>query len=85
MMAEMKIKRTLFLKRTYLELMEMFEMYGATYSTASVKYMKLIVKRMQYEIHLAEMEKIRKEVENGKLTPKEAVKKKAASRKRYRG
>ena len=85
MMAEMKIKRTLFLKRTYLELMEMFEMYGATYSTASVKYMKLIVKRMQYEIHLADMEKIRKEVENGKLTPKEAVKKKAASRKRYRG
>ena len=81
----MKTKRTLFLKRTYLELMEMFEMYGATYSTASVKYMKLIVKRMQYEIHLAEMEKIRKEVENGKLTPKEAVKKKAASRKRYRG
>ena len=47
--------------------------------------MKLIVKRMQYEIHLAEMEIIRKEVENGKLTPKEAVKKKAASRKRYRG
>ena len=85
MKTEMKIKRTLFLKRTYLELMEMFEMYGATYSTASVKYMKLIVKRMQYEIHLAEMEKIRKEVENGKLTPKEAVKKKAASRKRYRG
>ena len=85
MITEMKIKRTLFLKRTYLELMEMFEMYGATYSTASVKYMKLIVKRMQYEIHLAEMEKIRKEVENGKLTPKEAVKKKAASRKRYRG
>ena len=85
MKTEMKIKRTLFLKRTYLELIEMFEMYGATYSTASVKYMKLIVKRMQYEIHLAEMEKIRKEVENGKLTPKEAVKKKAASRKRYRG
>ena len=85
MKTEMKIKRTLFLKRTYLELMEMFEMYGATYSTASVKYMKLIVKRMQYEIHLAEMEIIRKEVENGKLTPKEAVKKKAASRKRYRG
>ena len=85
MMAEMKTKRTLFLKRTYLELIEMFEMYGATYSTASVKYMKLIVKRMQYEIHLADMEKIRKEVENGKLTLKEAVKKKAASRKRYRG
>ena len=81
----MKSKRTLFLKRTYQELMEMFEMYGATYSIASVKYMKLIVKRMQYEIHLAEMEIIRKEVENGKLTPKEAVKKKAASRKRYRG
>ena len=85
MMAEMKTKRTLFLKRTYQELMEMFEMYGATYSTASVKYMKLIVKRMRYEIHLAEMEIIQKEVENGKLTPKEAVKKKAASRKRYRG
>ena len=85
MMAEMKTKRTLFLKRTYQELMEMFEMYGATYSTASVKYMKLIVKRMRYEIHLAEMEIIRKEVESGKLTPKEAVKKKAASRKRYRG
>ena len=85
MMVEMKTKRTLFLKRTYQELMEMFEMYGATYSTASVKYMKLIVKRMRYEIHLAEMEIIRKEVENGKLTPKEAVKKKAASRKRYRG
>ena len=84
-MAEMKTKRTLFLKRTYQELMEMFEMYGATYSTASVKYMKLIVKRMQYEIHLAEMEIIRKEVENGKLTPKEAVKKKADSRKKYRG
>ena len=85
MMAEMKTKRTLFLKRTYQELMEMFEMYGATYSTASVKYMKLIVKRMRYEIHLAEMEIIRKEVENGKLTPKEAVKKKADSRKKYRG
>ena len=85
MMAEMKTKRTLFLKRTYQELMEMFEMYGATYSTASVKYMKLIVKRMQYEIHLAEMEIIQKEVENGKLTPKEAVKKKADSRKKYRG
>ena len=85
MMAEMKTKRTLFLKRTYQELMEMFEMYGATYSTASVKYMKLIVKRMRYEIHLAEMEIIQKEVENGKLTPKEAVKKKADSRKKYRG
>ena len=85
MKTEMKIKRTLFLKRTYLELMEMFEMYGATYSTASVKYMKLIVKRMRYEIHLAEMEIIQKEVENGKLTPKEAVKKKADSRKKYRG
>ena len=85
MMAEMKTKRTLFLKRTYQELMEMFEMYGATYSTASVKYMKLIVKRMRYEIHLAEMEIIRKEVENGKLTPKEAVKKKAVVRKKYRG
>ena len=85
MMAEIKTKRTLFLKRTYQELMEMFEMYGATYSTASVKYMKLIVKRMRYEIHLAEMEIIRKEVESGKLTPKEAVKKKADSRKRYRG
>ena len=84
-MAEMKTKRTLFLKRTYQELMEMFEMYGATYSTASVKYMKLNVKRMRYEIHLAEMEIIRKEVENGKLTPKEAVKKKADSRKKYRG
>ena len=81
----MKTKRTLFLKRTYLEMIEMFELYGATYSTASVKYMKLIDKRMQYEIHLAEMEIIRKEVENGKLPPKEAVKKKAASRKRYRG
>ena len=81
----MKTKRTLFLKRTYLEMIEMFELYGATCSTASVKYMKLIVKRLQYEIHLAEMEMIRKGVADGKLTPKEAVKKKAASRKRYRG
>ena len=85
MKTEMKTKRTLFLKRTYQELMEMFEMYGATYSIASIKFMKLIVKRLQYEIHLAEMEMIRKGVADGKLTPKEAVKKKAASRKKYRG
>ena len=65
MKTEMKTKRTLFLKRTYQELMGMFEMYGATYSIASVKFMKLIVKRLQYEIHLAEMEKIRKEVADG--------------------
>ena len=81
----MKTKRTLFLKRTYQELMEMFEMYGATYSIASVKFMKLIVKRLQYEIYLAEMERIKKEVADGKLTLKEAMKKKAAVRKKYRG
>ena len=85
MIEEKKKERTLFLKRTYQELMEMNEKYGAAFSNASLRYMKLIVKRLQYEIHLAEMEKIRKEVENGKLTPKEAVKMKAASRKRYRG
>ena len=85
METDMKTKRTLFLKRTYQELMEMFEMCGATYSIASIKFMKLIVKRLQYEIHLAEMEMIRKGVADGKLTPKEAVKKKAASRKKYRG
>ena len=73
------------MKRTYQEIMEMFEMYGATYSIASIKFMKLIVKRLQYEIHLAEMEMIRKGVADGKLTPKEAVKKKAVSRKKYRG
>ena len=67
------------------ELMEMFNEYGATYSIASVKFMKLIVKRLQYEIYLAEMENIRKEVTDGKLTPKTAVKKKAAVRKKYRG
>ena len=49
---EKKTKRTLFLKRTYQEIMEMFEMYGATYSIASIKFMKLIVKRLQYEIYL---------------------------------
>ena len=85
MKTEMKTKRTLFLKRTYQELMEMFEKYGVAYSIASVKFMKLIDKQLRYEIHLAEMESIRKQVADGKLTPKEAVKKKAASRKRYRG
>ena len=82
---EKKTKRTLFLKRTYQEIMKMFEMYGATYSIASIKFMKLIVKRLQYEIYLAEMENIRKEVTDGKLTSKAAVKKKAAVRKKYRG
>lgn len=81
----MKTKRTLFLKRTYQELMEMFNEYGATYSIASVKFMKLIVKRLQYEIYLAGMERIKKEVADGKLTLKEAMKKKAAVRKKYRG
>ena len=73
------------MKRTYQELMEMFEMCGETYSIASIKFMKLIVKRLQYEIHLAEMERIRRDVADGKLTPKEAVKKKALVRKKYRG
>ena len=57
MMEEKKKERTLFLKRTYHELMEMNEKYGAAFSNASLRYMKLIVKRLQYEIHLAEMEK----------------------------
>ena len=48
MMEEKKKERTLFLKRTYHELMEMNEKYGAAFSNASLRYMKLIVKRLQY-------------------------------------
>lgn len=82
---KMKAKRTLFLKRTHQELMSMFEMYGTLHSAASIRVMKQIVRQLEYEIHLAEMEIIGKQVADGKLTPKEAVKKKAASRRRYRG
>ena len=82
---EVKAKRTLFLKRTYQELMSMFEMYGTLHSAASIRVMKQIVRQLEYEIHLAEMENIGRQVADGKLTPKEAVKKKAASRRRYRG
>ena len=70
MKTKKKTERTLFLKRTFQELIEMTEKYGATYSIASVKFMKLIVKRLQYEIHLAEMERILRDVADGKLTPK---------------
>ena len=80
----MKAERTRFLKQTYDELREMHKKYGNTYSTASIQLMKQIIKLLEMIIHMAEMEKIKKEVADGKLTPKEVVKKKAASRKRYR-
>ena len=82
---KMKAERTLFLKRIHQELKLMFEMYGALHSAASIRLMKQIVKQLEYEIHLGEMERIRKQVVDGKLTPKEAVKKKAVVRKKYRG
>lgn len=82
---KMKAERTLFLKRIHQELKLMFEMYGALHSAASIRLMKQIVKQLEYEIHLGEMERIRKQVADGKLTPKEAVKKKAVVRKKYRG
>lgn len=80
-----KAERTLSLKRIHQELKQMFEMYGTLHSAASIRLMKQIVKHLEYEIHLSEMERIQQQVTDGKLTPKEAVKKKAASRKRYRG
>ncbi|MBR4922471.1 MAG: hypothetical protein IKY99_02480 [Bacteroidaceae bacterium] len=82
---KIKAERTQFLKRTYNELREMHGKYKNLHSAASIQLMKRIIKQLEMEIHLAEMEIIGKKVADGKLTPKEAVKKKAASRKRYRG
>ena len=81
----MKAERTRFLKRTFNELREMYRKYGNVHSAASIQLIKQIIKQLEMEIHLAEMEEIERKVADGKLTPKEAVKKKAASRKRYRG
>lgn len=82
---KIKTERTLFLKRTYRELTMMSEKYGALHSETSIRLMKQIVRHLENEIHRSEMVRIEQLVANGKLTPKEAVKKKAASRKRYRG
>ena len=81
---EKKTERTRFLKRTHQELKMMYEKYGTLHSTASIRLMNQIVRQLEYEIHLAEMEDIQRRVADGKLTPKEAVKKKAASRRKYR-
>lgn len=76
-------ERALFLERMYAEMMLNFTNYRVIYSQPGIRWIKLIVKHLLYELYLLEDEKIDRLQNEGKLTPKNAISLRAKNRKNY--
>ncbi|MBQ3190966.1 MAG: hypothetical protein IJB61_06990 [Bacteroides sp] len=67
-------ERTKFLEKTYDDMLLYFNYFRITYSRPGIRFMKLIINQLQYELYLIETERLKRLRNEGKVTPKEALK-----------